>query len=70
MLHVSYNNSLFPFLAEYDEYLEEQKAELAAKRLMNNTDIIETRKLEREIDQSDQEASNLMRLELLQYFER
>lgn len=43
-------------LAEYDEYLEEQKLELAAKKLLANDDIIETRKMEREIDQSDQEV--------------
>lgn len=37
-------------------YLEEQKVELANKKLLNNTDTLATRKMEREIDQADQEV--------------
>lgn len=49
-------NKISVCFKEYDEYLEEQKLELVAKKLMANTDIVETRKMEREIDQSDQEV--------------
>lgn len=41
---------------EYDQFLEEQKDELATKNLVNCDDILETRKIEREIDQADQEV--------------
>lgn len=45
------------WVLEYDTFLEEHKIELEEKKLMNNTDIIEVRKLEKELDQSDQEVS-------------
>ena len=44
---------------EYDEFLEAQKAELSQKNLMASTDILETRRIEREIDQADQEVRGM-----------
>ncbi|XP_067940341.1 uncharacterized protein [Watersipora subatra] len=42
-------------MEQYEEHLEEQKRDLAEKKLLNNPDTLATRKMEREIDQSDQE---------------
>jgi len=49
---VSRNN----VFTEYDEYLEEQKTDIAKKKILNNPDVLATRKMDREIDQADQEV--------------
>ncbi|KAF6020059.1 hypothetical protein EB796_021652 [Bugula neritina] len=42
-------------IEQYDEYLEEQKTDIAKKKILNNPDVLATRKMDREIDQADQE---------------
>lgn len=44
---------------EFDEFLEEQKDDLSKKKLMTCTDVLETRRLEKDIDQADQEVIDM-----------
>ena len=52
-------NALCVIFIEYEGYLEEQKTEMSSKKLINNTDTLAIKKMEREIDQADQEVVTL-----------